>query len=218
MRRVSALNTAALAALERAIAAALSMDARTREAIAALGNRALELKVTVPELRVFVLTGDGGVRLAGHHEGGVDCSVSGAASDYVALLLAKDKPAALVNGNLRVSGDSSLLLGLEKSLASLDLDWEERLATVIGEIPAHQIGRAARAGAGIGRRARDAFERHLEEFIHEEARLAPPRQEVEDFLADLRQLSSRADRLEAGLRRLGRRIAARSPGAGGRSV
>lgn len=217
MRRVSALNTAALAALERAIAAALSMDARTREAIGALGTRALALRVTVPELQAFVLTdGDGSVRLAGHHEGSVDCTVSGTASDYVALLLAQDKPAALVNGNLRVSGDSSLLLALEKSLAALDVDWEERLATVIGEIPAHQIGRAARAGAGIGRRARDAFERHLEEFIHEEARLAPPRQEVEDFLSDLRQLSSRADRLEAALRRLGRRIAARS--AGGRGV
>jgi ubiquinone biosynthesis protein UbiJ len=197
------------------MAAALSMDARTHEAIAALGTRVLELRVTVPELQVFVLTGEGGVRLAGHHEGSVDCIVSGMASDYISLLLAPDKPAALVNGNLRVSGDSSVLLALEKSLATLDIDWEERLATVIGEIPAHQIGRAARASAGIGRRARNAFERHLEEFIHEEARLAPPRQEVEDFLADLRQLSSRADRLEAGLRRIGRRIAARGDGSRG---
>lgn len=214
MRRVSALNTAALAALERAIATALSMDTRTRESISALGTRVLELRVSVPEIQAFLLTGADGVRLSGHHEGSVDCTVSGAASDYVALLLAQDKPAALVNGNLRVSGDSGLLLALEKSLAALDIDWEERLAMVVGEVPAHQIGRVARASASIGRRARDAFERHVEEFIHEEARLAPPRQEVEDFLADLRQLASRADRLEAGLRRLGRRIAARS-GPGG---
>lgn len=214
MRRVSALNTAALAALERAIGTALAMDPRTREVIAALGSRVLELRVTVPDLQAFVLTGDGGVRLAGHHEGSADCTVSGAASDYVALLLAADKPAALVNGNLRVSGDSGLLLALEKSLGGLDVDWEERLSTVVGEIPAHQIGRAARAGAAIGRRAHEAFERHIEEFIHEEARLAPPRQEVEDFLADVRQLASRTDRLEAGLRRIARRITARSaPGS-----
>jgi ubiquinone biosynthesis protein UbiJ len=77
---------------------------------------------------------------------------------------------------------------------------------VLGDVAAHQLGRAARGSARWGRRAHDALLRHVEEFIHEEARLAPPRLEVEDFLADLRATAQRGERLEAGIRRLGRRI------------
>ena len=43
-----------------------------------------------------------------------------------------------------------------------------------------------------------------------QARLAPPRAEVEDFFADLRALANRSARLEVGLRRLGRRVADRN--------
>ncbi len=206
---VSSLNTAALAALERAINGALSLDERTRESVAALTGKTLKVEVTVPALSAFLVPGAEGVRLLGHFEGRPDCTVSGATSDFIALLLAADKPAALVNGKLKVSGDSALLLSLEKALSALELDWEQRLATLVGDVPAHQVGRLARGSAEFGRRARGSFERHLEEFIHEEARLAPPRAEVEDFFADVRALSSRVARLEAGIRRLARRIAGR---------
>jgi ubiquinone biosynthesis protein UbiJ len=199
------LDAAALAALERAIGAALSMDPHTQRALAPLAGKVLRVELRVPQSEIFVLPQAGGVRLAAHHEGAVDCTVSGAASDFVALALAADKPAALVNGDLRVAGDSALLLDLEKALAGLDVDWEQRLSLVIGESAAHQLGRALRGSARLGQRARTRFEQHVEEFIHEEARLAPPRAEVEDFFSDLRALAARADRLEAGVRRLARR-------------
>jgi ubiquinone biosynthesis protein UbiJ len=44
--------------------------------------------------------------------------------------------------------------------------------------------------------------RQLEEFIHEEARLAPSRLEVEDFYQDVQQLNQRVDRLQARIRQL----------------
>lgn len=206
----STLDVAALAALERAANAALSMDAQTRARVRALAGRVLCVEVTVPRLRVYVVPGEAGVRLATHHEAPADCTVSGAASDFVALATATDKAGALVNGKLQVSGDSALLLAVEQALHDLDVDWEQRIALLLGEAPAHQLGRALRGTARFGRNARDAFERHLEEFIHEEARLAPSRLEVEDFLADLRALAERTERLEAGLRRLSRRLHARA--------
>jgi len=202
----STLNIAALAALERAINAALGMDAATREQVSALAGKVFCIDCSVPPVRAYVAPGAGSVRLYSHYEGAVSCTVSGAGSDFVALLGAADKASALVNGNLRISGDSAPLLALEKALGKLDLDWEQRLALVLGDAAAHQLGRAARGSARWGRRAHDTLLRHVEEFIHEEARLAPPRLEVEDFLADLRATAQRGERLEAGIRRLGRRI------------
>ena len=203
---VGTLDVAALAALERAITSALALDPRAREALVPLHGRTLKIELSTPRIDVFVTPQPDSVRLASHHEGSVHCSVSGAGSDFVALALAADKPAALVNGELRVGGDSTLLLELQRIFAGLEIDWEQRLSVVIGDAAAHQVGRALRGGARFGARARTRLEQHIEEFIHEEARLAPPRAEVEDFLADLRALAARTERLEAATRRLARRI------------
>jgi ubiquinone biosynthesis protein UbiJ len=166
------LDTAALAAIERAIAAALALDPRARDALVPLQGRVLKIELTTAAHRRVRGPQEGSVRLASHHEGSVDCSVSGAASDFIALALAADKPAALVNGELRVGGDSTLLLELQRIFEALDIDWEQRLAVALGDAAAHQIGRALRGGARFGARARTRLEQHIEEFIHEEARLA----------------------------------------------
>lgn len=202
----STLNVAALAALERAINAALGMDAATREQVGALAGKVFCIDCSVPAVRAYIAPGAERVQLFAHYEGAVSCTVSGAGSDFVALLGAADKASALVNGNLRISGDSAPLLALEKALGALDLDWEQRLSLVVGDVAAHQLGRAARGSARWGRRAHDSLLRHVEEFVHEEARFAPPRLEVEDFFADLRATAQRTERLEAGVRRLARRV------------
>ena len=105
----STLNVAALAALERAINAALGMDDATREQVNALAGKVFCIDCSVPALRAYIAPEADGVRLYSHYEGAVSCTVSGAGSDFVALAGALDKASALVNGNLRISGDSAPL-------------------------------------------------------------------------------------------------------------
>lgn len=208
----STLNAAALATLERAINTALQLDPATHAQVAALDGKIFLIQCTAPELCMHIFPTVDGVLLKGTHEGHVSCAVSGPASEFVILLGARDKASALVNGGLRITGDSAPLLALERALSKLDLDWEARLAVLIGDIPAHQIGRAVRGSARWGRSARETLLRQVEEFVHEEARLAPPRLEVEDFFSDLRKLEQDSERLEARMRRISRRIGALNQG------
>lgn len=202
----STLNVAALAALERAINAALGMDDATREQVNALAGKVFCIDLSVPALRVYIAPGADSARLYSHYEGAVSCTVSGAGSDFVALAGALDKASALVNGNLRISGDSAPLLALEKALGTLELDWEQRLALVVGDVAAHQLGRArARLGALGTPGARLA--RAPRRGVH--PRRGAPRAAAargRGFLRDLRATAQRGERLEVGIRRLGRRI------------
>ena len=195
-------------ALERAINAALALDPFSKQKIAALAGQSIELRCTVPPWRLFIIPTPLGLELKTWDESKTSCMVSGAASDFVAVIAATDKPSALVNGGLSIQGDSTVLIELGRTLSVLDLDWESRLALLLGDIPAHQIGRLLRGSTRWGRGAGNSLLRHIEEFIHEEARLAPPRAEIEDFFADTRALAQDASRLEARLRRLSRRVAA----------
>ena len=196
------IHTAAIAALEQALNRALRLDPRSPQQLAALEGKVFQLRCTNPELEIFLCPDAGGIKLMGHWEAEVTTAISGQAQDFASLATATDPAAALINGNLELSGDSAPLIELQSILNGLDMDWEAPLVANLGDVVGHQLAQGLRGLFSWGQQASTSFVRQLEEFIHEEARLAPPRQEVEDFYQDLEQLNLRVDRLQARLRKL----------------
>lgn len=200
------LITAALAALERAVNAALGLDPAAKIALGQLQGQSFALECTAPPLCVYLLPGPAGLSLQGWHEGPVTTRVRGAASDFAELAGADDPAATLINGSLQLEGDSAALIRLQEIIAGLDLDWEAPLVDVLGDVAGHQLAGFLRAGFATGRDASRSLLRQLEEYIHEEGRLAPSRQEVEDFYRDLQALQQRVERLQSRIARLRRRV------------
>jgi ubiquinone biosynthesis protein UbiJ len=203
-----ALHTAAIAALETAVNRALALDPIGQQQLGALDGDVFRLECTRPELDIFLLPSANGVSLKGFHDGGVTTAIRGTAADFAELASTADPGAALINGNIELTGDSAPLLELQRCVAGLELDWEAPLVEVLGDVPGHQIAEGLRGLFSWGRQATASFSRQLEEFIHEEARLAPPRAEIEDFYRDLEALGDRVDRLQARVRRLAATVAA----------
>jgi ubiquinone biosynthesis accessory factor UbiJ len=203
-----ALITAALALLETAANRALSLDPATARDLGALGGRVYLFECTQPALSVYLEPlRSGRIRLKSVHEGAADCSLRGSAADFLELARAEDPASTLINGKLALHGDSAPLLALQRVIATLDLDWEAPLTRVLGDVPGHQLAQLLRGAFRWSQNARSSLERQLGEFIHEEARLAPPPLELEDFFNDVRQLGMRIERLEARARRLNARLA-----------
>ena len=196
-----ALHTSAIAALEVAVNRALSLDAAGRSRLGELAGKVFRLQCTQPALDIYLLPAPERISLAGYHEGPVTTAIRGTAADFAELATASDPAAALINGNIELTGDSAPLMALQRSIAGLQLDWEAPLVDTLGDVAGHQLAEGLRGLFSWGRQASASFTRQLEEFIHEEARLAPPRQEVEDFYQDLETLNQRVDRLQARLRR-----------------
>ena len=199
--------TAAVAALESAANRALALDPGAGDRLAALEGHAFKLSCTNPALDIVMTPGAGGLQLFGHYEGPVTTTITGQAADFTRLLSATDPAGELINGDLELTGDSAPLIELQKILAGLDLDWEAPLVANLGDVIGHQVAQMMRGLFGWGRQAGQSLNRQLEEFIHEEARLAPPRLEIEDFYTDISQLGQRVDRIAARLNSLRRRVA-----------
>jgi len=196
------LHTAATAALEQALNRALQLDPRSGEQLATLSGKVFQLRCSNPVLELFLFPDATGIKLMGYWDGEITTGISGRAADFADLATAADPTAALINGNLELSGDSAPLIELQSILAGLDMDWEAPLVSNLGDVVGHQLAQGLRGLFGWGQQASASVIRQLDEFIHEEARLAPPRQEVEDFYQDLEQLNLRVDRLQARLRKL----------------
>jgi ubiquinone biosynthesis protein UbiJ len=208
--RNPALHTAAIAALEKAINQALKLDSASYKKLGALDGKIFRIDLDGPDLQFFILPSESTLMLMGHYEGAATTQVRGYPSDFVELLTANDAGSALINGNITLKGDSASLLELQAILHNLDLDWEAELAKVVGDIPAHQIGKAVRTGLQWGKQTHNSIMRQVEEYIHEEGRLLPPRAEIDDFFADVSKLTDDSNRLAAKIAKLSRTLASPS--------
>ncbi len=202
-----ALHTAGLAALEGALNRALALAPAGRSQLAELDGKVFALECTAPPFIVYLAPSDSGsVRLMGVYDGPVTTRVRGGASDFASLATSEDPTATLINSPLELSGDSGPLVELQQILGQLDLDWEAPLVDALGDVSGHQLAEILRAGFSWGRETGASLARQLEEFIHEEARLSPPRLELEDFYRDVQDLGMRVDRLDSRIARLRRRL------------
>jgi ubiquinone biosynthesis protein UbiJ len=201
------LHTAALAALEVAINRALTMDLATAQGLQKLAGTVFQLELVGTGANIYLLPQHQGVELRGFYDGPIDSHVIGTVPDFIELVSSEDPASTLINGGIQLSGDSAPLLQLQRLLHRLDIDWEGSLAKVVGDLPAHQLGRMVRGGVRWGRQAINSMNRQAEEFLHEEARLLPPSAELQDFYEAVTRLDVNVDRAEARLRKLQQRLA-----------
>jgi ubiquinone biosynthesis protein UbiJ len=108
--------------------------------------------------------------------------------------------------DIHIQGNMHTARALQQLLREIDIDWEEQLAQVIGDIPAHQLGNLTRSGLSWGQQVLQKFRLDASEYLRYEAELLPSRHAVEFFLSDIDTLRSDLDRLEARIRRLQRAL------------
>jgi ubiquinone biosynthesis protein UbiJ len=200
------LHTAALAALEAATNRALALSPGRAAELASLEYCVFAFHCTTPSVDFYLHPGTGNIRLTGVHQGPVTTRIKGEASDFAELVYSDDPAATLINGSLSLEGDSAPLIELQHILATLDMDWEAPLVASLGDVAGHQLAQLLRHAFSWSKQASTGLTRQLEEFIHEEARLSPPRLEVEDFYHDVQELGLRVDRLESRSARLRQRL------------
>lgn len=108
----------------------------------------------------------------------------------------------LFSGEVEISGDVETGQAFKAVLDAIDIDWEEQLARLTGDVLAHQLGNAARHTGRWLDHVRLTLEQDLSEYLQEELRVVPTRIEIENLIEDIGRLGMDADRLEARLRRL----------------
>jgi len=119
------------------------------------------------------------------------------------MRLAGTAPDAVIRGgSVQIQGDAEVAQAFSELLKHARPDLEEELSRVIGDVAAHQVGNAARAAVGFGKRAVDTFTQNVAEFLQEEGRDVPSRTEADEFVAAVDKLRDDVARLEARIARL----------------
>ena len=200
------LTAVALSGLEAALNRYLALDPAASERLAELEGQLICIEVLGLGLRIFLSPGASGFKLLSNYEGEPDCTLRGTPLGLARMGSTADSADQLFSGQVEIAGNTELGHRFGNILSSLDIDWEEQLARVSGDLVAHEIGNGARALNRWGRRALNNLGMDLQEYLQEEVRLLPTRFEVEAFLADVDTLRDDEQRLEARIVRLKGRV------------
>ena len=191
------LLTALTASLEAAFNAWLRLDPQALPRLQPLQGKVIEFHLTGLELHLFFIPTSNGVQVMDRYGSPADVTLRGPSMAFIRLARSHDTGVTLLEQRLQVEGSMALAEQFSAIIRAVDIDWEEQLSHLTGDIAAHEIGRAARAvqreGERIGRSSRE----NLSEYLTEEARLLPHRFEVEAFLADVDTLRDDVERVEA---------------------
>ena len=114
------------------------------------------------------------------------------------LSLAGPEPEAVLRrGDVEILGDAEAAQRFRELLHLLRPDLEEELSRLIGDAPAHGLGRAARAFMGWGRNAAQTAALNVSEFLSHERGDLVPRAEGEALFRDIEEVRESVDRLAA---------------------
>jgi ubiquinone biosynthesis protein UbiJ len=200
------LPLALLAGVEAGLNRVLALDATVLPRLAALEGRVIAVDCSAPVLRLYLLPGSDGLRLAGHWEAPADCTLRAPASRLLQLAVRRDKTAVLHAPDVELDGHSACLLDLAAILQDLELDWEGALAEWLGPLGAVALARPLHGASAWGSDALGSQRLILAEWLAEEARPLVGRHEAEARFAELDRLRLILDRLEARSERLARRL------------
>jgi ubiquinone biosynthesis protein UbiJ len=135
-----------------------------------------------------------------------DAVISGSPSALFALLRGARPAAGAERKGVTIRGDAEVANLYRQFFLAARPDLEEELSRWIGDAPARGVSRLAGGILSWANRARRVAGENVAEYLTEESRDLVARTEVEEFLQGVDELREAADRVEARLKEMGRRL------------
>ncbi|HEV2701402.1 MAG TPA: SCP2 sterol-binding domain-containing protein [Steroidobacteraceae bacterium] len=192
-----------LSSLEKILNRSLPRSPRAQALAAALAGRSLAVTMTGGAPVILSSNGER-LQLAPATGTAADASISAGPFSLLALATGRTRSVAGTGGT--ISGDAEIAQQFSELLALLRPDPEEELAQLIGDAPAHHLGRLARGVLDFGDRAAHTAVRNVAEYLAHERRDLVPRAEGRQLLDGIDALRDDVDRFEARLRQLARQL------------
>lgn len=199
---MNALPVLLASGIETTINRVLGLDPETKQKFFQLAGKVIAIELRDLNLRFFILPAQDQIHVQGRFEGSADTTLRGTSIAMARMSLRDSAADSLFAGDVEVIGDVELGEQFRAVLDGLDIDWEEQLSKVTGDIIAHQVGNAVRHVSQWGRKTADILRQDVSEYLHEESRVLPDAHEVETFNKAVDAIRLDVERLEARVNRL----------------
>jgi ubiquinone biosynthesis protein UbiJ len=184
-----------LASVEKAVNAVISLDENTPIQLQQLSGKIIKLELSGLPFNLFIrVCADGQLNIMSAFEGEVDTTIKGAPFAIFRMKQGRTGE-GLFGGDVVIEGQHGVGQSLQNILSELDIDWEEQLSKLTGDIVAHQIGNSVRGFKQWVSRSNATVLADVSEYIQHEVEMVPVQWEVDAFNRDVDVLRNDAERL-----------------------
>ena len=201
MELKSEIAIAITAAMETTVNGYLKMDPEALSRFARFSDKVIAIELDTTGLTLYCLPSAEGVAIMSQYQGEPDTTISGRPISMAKLTLLNDTQ-VMFDGEVKISGDVELGQQFKKALDGLDIDWEEHLSRITGDLIAHKTGHFFREITQWWHNNRQHAQDNSREYLQQEMEILPMGEEAEVFYSEIEQLRDDTARLEARIRRL----------------
>ncbi|MEO0442578.1 MAG: SCP2 sterol-binding domain-containing protein [Pseudomonadota bacterium] len=187
---ISSLLTAAI---EKLINGALRYDPASLKQLASI-DKILAIESTAPSLTLYIRGSAEGVYISAHCESPVSTHLRGSP---LALLTLLKQPTNLSGSGVELEGNIGLLQQWQQLLSQLDIDWEDAISQILGDIAGPAVAQGLRSSFSWVITQQHEQQRLFKDYVEEELKLVPSKAEVLAFANQVFQLQQDLDRLQA---------------------
>lgn len=188
----------ALISFQKVINLALSLDEALPKKLLEVEGKTIQINILPLNISFFMIFRQGTIELVESINDEADTIIESSPIGFIRLsYLPASQARSLFNDNIKISGDIELGTRIKQLFDTMDIDWEGQLAQFTGDAIAHQVGTFARKSFSFVENIKESMKSNLSNYLQEEIKLFPPREEIEDFFNDIDALSLQVERLDA---------------------
>ena len=203
------LGSLALLPVEKILNAIVRRDPHIAKKLVAFGSKCIEVVSLRPSFSLSIRFEDDTIKLSAIDTQTLgiqaDATITGNAENLLGLLTKKSDQRALADPAIDISGDATLVQDLHVTIESLDVDWQDYLAPILGDVLSNELGEIQSNARDWSKSTGTSMHRGVRDYLSEEARLVPSELEVDSFSNRLDQLRLSIDRVTAKTELLKRR-------------
>ena len=195
--------------METALNQYLSLDEDVSLFLQPLAGKVIAIHVQPFGLTLFLCPSNDTIQLLESYPGTPDTTLTGTAMALGLMGLSSKPMRSIFSGDVKIEGDTRIGRKFQELFDKLDVDLEEQLSHVTGDIIAHKIGRLFRAGQSWGKDSIETLKLNTAEFLQDETRDLPATPEIDIFFRQVDDTRTAYDRLQSRINRL--QLALREP-------
>lgn len=192
------LKSLGLTALEKTINHLLCWDHHIAMKMEPLEHKIIRIELSEFKQHFYMIADPPQILLQSHCQRPADLSISGNLSAFVEMSSQPQHlPAAI-----HITGNAQLAQQFQQFFAAIDLDWEEQLSKLAGDVVTTEVASAIQQLRQSIKHGLKSFANNTTEYLQQESQLLPSQHMTEQYCQDVDQLRHRIARFELRLKRI----------------
>lgn len=176
----------------------LGMDPQALQQCQQLQGKIIAIHLLDLDKIIYCHPGSWGMRLSLQAPGKeVDATIRGRMIGLMNLSMQSNKISTSIQEHIEITGDVTVAQRLQKILSELDIDWEEQLSKITGDIMAFRISQGIQKTQQWVKDSLQSLALSGREYLQEETHNMPTLPEFERFKQGVTDIRHDVDRLEA---------------------